>query len=179
MARSKSLTLIGIKETTDALKKFDKAAVNRFNKLIRTELESARVEAIASIPMKPMSGWVEESFGPQPERVAGKVPKWNVTKARAGIKSTRKEGKVRGDFTTSAGALTQADAAGAIFEVAGRKGGGQGHGVQFIANLNRFHRASRAIWSAVDKQGENIQRKVAAELNDLKRQLQNHLDKNK
>jgi hypothetical protein len=48
-------------------------------------------------------------------------PAWDQSIIKAGISSTKAEGKVRRDYTTSAGALINRSAAGVIYELAGRK----------------------------------------------------------
>jgi hypothetical protein len=52
------VVISGIKETTAALKKFDKDAARRLNKVINDELRLAEGNAKEQIPDKPpMSGW--------------------------------------------------------------------------------------------------------------------------
>jgi hypothetical protein len=88
------------------------------------------------------------------------------------------EGKVSRNYTTSAGALVNKSAAGAIMEVAGRRSGGNGTGVGFIQNLtDDINRPSRLIWTAVDRKRIQIQAKVVLALDDAKRQLQQHLNR--
>ena len=197
MAKDREIFVItGLEETLTALKKFDKDAVSRFNKVVNTEIGKAKFKAVETVPLSPMSGWREEAFGPQQERKTftdkqgrkvSQMPKWNPTKAKAGIRVSKAQRRVRGDYTTNAGALIQGDAAGAIFEVAGRKGatGNQGRsrnpnaGTQFKANLTRFSRASRLVWKAVDSYGDEARREVEKALNEAKRILQEHLSKQK
>ena len=70
-------------------------------------------------------------------------------------------------------------AAGAIFEVAGRKtkaGFGGGSGQQFLRTLgNRFGKASRVVWRVVDKDRSKIEANVARALEQAKADLQKHL----
>jgi len=60
-----------------------------------------------------------------------------------------------------------------VFELSGRnkKTG------TFIERLNWFGKASRLVWKVVDKERPRIQKEVSKALEDLKRQLQDHLDK--
>ena len=172
MAQKDVIVLTGIKETIDALNDFDKDAVRRFNAVVSSELDSAKRKAQGFIPKSPMSGWSAEVFGPQLERVAKKVPPFNQGRAISGIKATKKQGRARKDYTTSAGALIQEDAAGAIFELAGRRGANN----QFTQNLDRHGKASRGIWKAVDEARSGIERRVEAALNDAKTTLQRHFN---
>lgn len=74
-------------------------------------------------------------------------------------------------------------AAGAIFEVAGRKSKGSAdrtQGAQFLRNLSaRFGKASRLIWSVVDKDRARIERNVNAALEEAKKTLNSHLNQQK
>jgi hypothetical protein len=186
------IILTGIKETIDALKEFDKDAVKRFNKVINTELAAAQKDARTIVSRinnsrgtgTPMSGWRQGgATSPSSTRGGAGWPGFNPSEVVAGITKTKAQGRVRGDYTTSAGALRNNSAAGAIFEVAGRKSKGSSdrtQGAQFLRTLgNRFGKASRLIWSVVDKDREKIERNVAAALEDAKKTLQTHLNNQK
>lgn len=175
MAQKDVIVLTGIKETIDALNTFDKDAVKRFNKVVSDGLDQVKTKAVGFIPNSPMSGWAKEAFGPQQQRVGSKVPPFSQSRARSGVKATKKQGRARRDYTTSAGALIQEDAAGAIFELAGRKGANN----QFVQNIERFGKASRGIWRAVDEEREGIERRVEAALNDAKATLRRHFNERK
>jgi hypothetical protein len=183
------IVLSGIKETIDALKEFDKDAVKRFNKVINTELAGAERDAKALIAgvagynddNTPMSGWRKADAAKPRKTVRGGKgwPGWDTGVVQSGIVKTKAQGKVRGDYTTSAGALLNKSAAGAIFETAGRKtkpGFGGGSGSQFLRTLaNRFGKASRVVWRVVDKDKDRIQANVARALEQAKADLQKHL----
>ena len=179
------IVLTGIKETLRDLKQFDQDAVRKFNRvlnkaLIKTERDAKQI--VADVGDSPMRGWRE---GP-PKKPRGGVrggkgwPGWYDGEVQAGIKKSKAQGKVRKDkgYTTSAGALLNTSAAGAIFEIAGRKSKGRGNGQQFVRNLgNRFKKASRLVWRVVDEDREKIQAAVLAALNEAKAELQKHLDR--
>ena len=174
------IVLTGIKETLDALKQFDKSAVRRFNKVINNELTFAQAAARLSVPFEPpMSGWREsDALNPTKTRGGKGWPGWSQDRIRTGIKKSKAQGKVRRDYTTSAGALLNESAEGAIFEVAGRKSDGEGTGVSFIATLNeRFQEASRSIWRTVDRDRPRIEANVKQALEAAKLELQKHLEK--
>ena len=171
----------GIKETTAALKKFDKNAARQLNKVINDELRRAEGDARRLVPFKPpMSGWRKSDPVKGRSRGGKGWPAWSQDQIRTGIIKTRAEGKVRPDYTTSAGALIQKSAAGAIWEVAGRKSSGEGTGRNMIGVLNtRFQGASRGIWKVVDRDKDKIIANVKNAMNDAKKALQINLNKEK
>jgi hypothetical protein len=184
------IVLTGIKETVDALKEFDKSAVRRFNKVINTELANAERDAHGIArgigngkTDTPMSGWrTYDAANPQRSSRGGAGwPAWNTGTVIAGIRKTKAQGKVRRDYTTSAGALINKSAAGAIFEIAGRKSGGtmaRSNGGQFMRTLSaRFKPASRLIWRVVDKDRAKIEANVKKALDEAKAELQKHLNR--
>lgn len=177
------IVLSGIKETTDALKEFDKDAVKRFNKVINNELRGAERDAKGLIDQEPpMRGWRKEDAAKGRTRGGAGWPGWNAGEIKSKITKTKAQGKVRGDYTTSAGALLNKSAAGAIFEVAGRKASGtkkmfaQTSSGQFLRTLeNRFKKASRVVWRVVDKDKAKIEANVEKALNEAKAELQKYL----
>jgi len=176
------IVLTGIKETIDALKEFDKDAVKRFNKVINTELAGAQRDARNIISdQPPMSGWRKADAAKGRVRGGKGWPGWDAGEIKSKITKTKAQGKVRGDYTTSAGALLNKSAAGSIFEVAGRKtaaGFGTSSSSQFLRTLgNRFGKASRVVWRVVDKDRSKIEANVNRALEQAKTDLQNHLNR--
>ena len=176
------IVLTGIKETLDALKDFDKDAVKRFNKVINDELAGAEKDARNIIGEEPpMSGWRKADAARGKTRGGAGWPGWNAGEIRSKITKTKAQGKVRKDYTTSAGALLNKSAAGSIFEVAGRKTkatAGRTSSAQFLRNLgNRFGKASRVVWRVVDKDRAKIEANVARALEEAKLELQKHLNR--
>jgi uncharacterized protein YfaP (DUF2135 family) len=177
------IVLSGIKETLDALKEFDADAVKRFNKVINTELAGAERDARGLIDEDPpMSGWRKADAAKGRTRGGEGWPGWNASHIKGKIVKTKAQGKVRkGNYTTSAGALLNKSAAGAIFEVAGRKtkpGFGGGSSAQFLRTIgNRFGKASRVVWRVVDKDRTKIEANVNRALEQAKAELQKHLNR--
>jgi hypothetical protein len=173
------IVFTGVKETIRDLKQFDKDAVREFNTVLNSELRSAKNEAQQSVTQDPpLSGWnTQPARNPRTRGGAG-WPAWDQSIIRAGISSTRAEGKVRGDYTTSLGALKNRSAAGVIYEVAGRKnktGGKKG----FISNLSRRDTQfmpSRLVWNVVDKNRNRISKNIYDALEKAKSKLQLRLD---
>lgn len=177
------VVISGIKETTDALKKFDKDAARRLSKVINDELRRAEGDAKEQIPNKPpMSGWRTVAAKNPRKGVRGGQgwPAWDPQAIRQGIVKTRSEGRVRSDYTTSAGALFNKTASGVIFEIAGRRTPGQGTGRQLINMLNdRFRKASRGIYAVIDRDRPRILANVRAAMDDAQKTLQANFNKEK
>jgi hypothetical protein len=176
----KVIVLTGLNETLTALDAFDKQAVKAFERVINTELGKAKDDARALVPKTPpMSGWrTIEPFKPSATRGGAGWPAWDYGEIVKQIGTTKAQRRVRRDYTTSAGSLRNGYSSGAIFEVAGRLPISHGkRGTQFIENLNRYGRASRLIWSVVDKDGDRIRRNVSNALDDAKKRLQEYLNK--
>ena len=171
-----AVVLTGVKETLKALEKFDKDAVKSFNKVINSELRNAKKDAQGFVKADaPLSGWsTQPARNPRTRNGAG-WPAWDQSVIRQGISSSKAEGKVRRDYTTSAGALKNRSAAGVIYELAGRSNRGTG---TFISNLEKeSSQASRLIWKSVDKNKDRIINNVEKAFNDVKTQLQRNLEK--
>jgi hypothetical protein len=172
-----AIVLTGVKETLTALAQFDKDAVKGFNKVINSELRQAKVEAQGFVQAKPpLSGWKTEPPRKPRSRGGAGWPAWDQSVIKAGISASKAEGKVRGDYTTSAGGLKNRSAAGVIYEIAGRinKSG------TFVSNLERKEGdASRLVWKAVDIHKDRILRNVSQALDEAKAKLQKHLNMEK
>lgn len=173
-----AIVLTGQKETLKALEQFDKDAVKEFNKVINSELRKAKQDAqglVSSAP--PLSGWnTQPARNPRSRGGAG-WPQWDQSIVRAGITSSKAEGKVRKDYTTSAGALKNRSAQGVIYELAGRKNKSAGKN-KFISNLEKQDGdASRLIWKSVDKNKDRIIKNVFEALEKAKAKLRQNLNK--
>jgi hypothetical protein len=173
-----AIVLTGQKETLKALEQFDKDAVKEFNKVINSELRKAKKDAqelVTSAP--PLSGWnTQPARNPRSRGGAG-WPQWDQSIVRAGITSSKAEGKVRKDYTTSAGALKNRSAQGVIYELAGRKNKSAGKN-KFISNLEKQDGdASRLIWKSVDKNKDRIIKNVFEALEKAKAKLRQNLNK--
>lgn len=173
------VVLTGIKQTLDSLKDFDKSAVKKFNKVVNTSLTDAEkathdlVDKIQSrTTQTPMRNWKPYDVGNGRSRGGKGWPGFDKTVIKQGIKKTRVQGKMRRDYTTSAGALVNKSAAGVIFETAGRKSS-KG---SFIARLNWFGKASRLVWKIVDRDRKKIEDSVIKALEEVKQELQKNLD---
>jgi hypothetical protein len=180
---NEDVAISGIKETVAALKKFDQDAARRLNKVINDELRLAENAAKEQIPDKPpMSGWrTTAAKNPRKSTRGGQGwPAWDPQAIRQGIIKTRSEGRVRADYTTSAGALFNKTASGVIFEVAGRRTPGEGTGRKMIGNLNdRFRKASRGVWAVIDRDRPRIYANIRSAMDDAQKTLKANLNKEK
>jgi hypothetical protein len=193
MASNDVVILTGLKETLDSLKEFDKQAVKKFEKVINDELRHAKKDAQELIykavaqgneyQTSPLSGWqTQAKIGPRTVKQSKTrpFPTWDTSEVVTGIVTSKASGKVRGDYTTSAGALINKSRAGAIFEIAGRlKGEGktpQGTAFKKIL-IEKFGEASRVVWKIVDRDRLKIQANVEAALEEAKATLQKDLEK--
>ena len=169
-----AIVLKGLNETLKALVGFDKNAVIEFNKVINSELKSAKQDAqsyVSSTP--PLSGWNTQPARNPRTRGGKGWPAWDQSIIKAGITSTKAEGKVRADYTTNAGGLINKSAAGVIYELAGRKN----KTGNFISNLDiKADTASRLIWKSVDKNKDRIEKNIFEALEKAKATLRKHLD---
>lgn len=197
MAGNETIVITGLKETLAGLKQFDVDAVKKFNKVINAELRQGKrdaqqliIEAVSRTDTgAPLSHWktTDRKEGPKTQAQAKKIkdnkirlfPTWNTAEAVAGIVASKAEGKVRGDYTTSAGALINKSRHGAIFEIAGRKPGAgkNASGTAFKNKLNEFYgEASRVVWRIVDRDGSKIQATFMKALEEAKETLQKNLE---
>ena len=193
MASNDVVILTGMKETLDALKEFDKQAVKKFEKVINDELRHAKKDAQDLIykavaqgndyQTAPLSHWqTQRKIGARTEKQSKTrpFPTWDTSEVIAGIVTSKATGKVRGDYTTSAGALINKSRAGAIFEIAGRKKGGEKNasGAAFKQILReKYGEASRVVWRIVDRDRLKIQANVEKALEEAKATLQKDLEK--
>lgn len=99
----------------------------------------------------PMSGWTSGRYA-----FDGGAAKKGV---KIQIKTTGRKKAATWDLVT----IKQTNAGGAVFDMAGKRSGGNGTGVQFIANLrNRNGGASRSMWRGAEGQLPAIRKNVEA-----------------
>ena len=157
--------LIGLEQTLKDLKEFDKKANLEFRRVINSELDRIKQEALALVPELPLTGWNTKPPVHPHKGVRGGAgwPEWNPAKVRAGITVTKAEGKAwSSDYTTNAGALKNSDAAGMIFELAGfRPHAGTPEGeVMKRVLTNRYGKGRRLVFRAVLRNREVTQKKI-------------------
>ena len=189
---NEKVILVGLRETTAGLKKFDKDALKRFNKVINKELRIMKQEAIkiaseasthGAYQNAPLSGWqsTQKAYAPLRKGQKRPFPIWDTAEVLSNISTSKREGKVRKDYTTSAGALINASAAGRIFELAGAGKGSRNPGARsesFKKNLtNRFGKTGRLVFRALDSNSREYLRNINEALEQAKNDLQAALQK--
>lgn len=165
-----ALVITGLAETRRALEKHHKDVLKEMDRTMKQVLNKGRddakylvVAASQSETGAPLSGWkTTEPLSPRKSVRNGRgFPHWDINEVVDGIKSTRRPGKVRGDYTTSAGALLNESAPGRIFELAGRipKQSESKNGEIFKQALTkRFGKASRVVFRILDRDGSRIRK---------------------
>lgn len=185
---SDGVVIEGLDKTIKALRDYDKGALRRFNKVINDSLAEVERDARRIIDFvgnssgtsAPMRGWVT-TYGPvrptTSTRGGAGWPAWVPGSIKQGIRKSRVQGKVRPDYTTSAGAVINKSPAGVIFEVAGRRSRGKGvRGQQFVRNLQQWGRASRLVWRIVDRDRDKVVQAVVKAQREANEMLQKRLD---
>jgi len=174
--------LIGLEQTLASLKEFDKQANLEFRRVINSELDRIKAEALMLVPELPLRNWNTQPAKHPHKDVRGGAgwPAWNPAKVRAGITVTKAEGKAwSSDYTTNAGALKNSDPAGMIFELAGFKSKGDTpSGKAMIDRLEHdYGKGRRLVFRAVLRNREQAQKKIFDALEVAKAKLQIALDK--
>ena len=188
MAEEKRFVVTGLAETVAGLKEFDKKALNHFRKVTNAQLEKVRKDAEKIVldvsthgdHNTPLSGWQAKKSSHPNKDVRGGAgwPEWNYIKAIAGLKISKAKGKVKGDWTTSAGALESWDAAAYIFELAGSANKPTSKaGRAFIDNLTKVHgKTGRLAFRALDANRAEVEKAYAEALEIAKASLQKALE---
>ena len=181
MADQSKITISGVKEMRAAIKKAEPEMLKALDKQVRQAILPVLAEARNLIPDDPpMSGW---NITPAEKgRVRGGAgwPAWDAAAARKGIKQKNGARRKKGRTNSALITVRNEDAAGSIYEIAGRKSNGKGAtGARFIGNLNGIAPASRVIYRALDKLGRiTIAQAVADAYEEVAAQLQRNLDFN-
>lgn len=155
----------GLRQALTALGKIDKEAQKEAKREMRSALKPAQADARSKVPLKPpLSGWSSTS------RIG-----WSA-RARTGVQISISSKRDRAGRIRLA-ALVQRQAAGAIFDMAGRKSGGAtASGRQLIAQLNaRFGRPSRSLWPTVEQHRPQIERDLDTALRRVQDRINREL----
>ena len=177
----------GLRETIEGLKEFDKKALRDFRRATDDQLEKVRKDAEKLVihysthgSGTPLSGWQTKKSSKPHKEVRGGVgwPEWNYIKVIAGLKISKAQGKVKGDYTTSAGALLSSDPAAYIFELAGSADKSTNKsGKAFIDNLTKLYgKPGRLAFRALDANRDNVEKAYQEALEVAKEALQNALE---
>ena len=176
--------LRGIQQTIRSLEQFDKNAVKAFNRTINDELKKMKFETVQEVIKAsgfdgkrqgtPLSGWrATDASKPTGSRGGKGWPYWNAAEVIAGISTSRAQGKVWRDYTTSVGSLINASAAGSIFELVGKV---TKNNLDDQLQKAGYGKPRRLVWKVVWENRDRVQRNIVAALEEAKKTLQKHLD---
>lgn len=165
-------------ELKKKLKDTEPEMAKAMNKEIRDYLKPVSVMAKNNVPEVAMRNW-RKAKAPRGGKAWGERRGWDQSEVKRGI-SIRQGGKSKAKAAKghpiAAWKLTNRSAAGAIFEVAGRRSGGKGvAGQSFVAALNQHGRASRLIWQAWDDAGG--EKKLTTEVADIIHKYESQLNR--
>lgn len=157
--------IVGLDETVRALRQFDPAALKEMNKTIYQAMKIAQIDARQLSPtISPLSGWARPV----------KEGKWSrltfeAKPIKMGLKTKIDRARKRGNWTSKAYLLINADPAGNIYEWAGRHNGKTAQGTRFIkairdqSNVTVRGKQGRIAYKAVeDNRPEIITKSNAA-----------------
>ena len=166
-----TLEVKGAREVIAALGKLDPAAKRAFDKALREAASELVGTARSLVDPQGLSGWKKWRGGYEPSRIA------------SGIKVKRGGSRQKGRVTQNFISVANTSAAGAIWEVAGRKSGGKppgpgvprkGNGRALVAAMNsRGGSASRTIWAAAEQTDMGgLERRIGMEIDNAARTVQ-------
>lgn len=146
----------GVREAMAALKEVDKKLERDLRKRMGSAAKPLQAAAQAKIPSAaPMSNWTRGRYA------------YDGGAARGGVKVKVGGAARKNRWTWPLVTLTQSNAAGIIYDMAGRRSRGRSKsGVQFIANLNRFGRASRSMWPAAEQNRKVVDAEILKAIED-------------
>lgn len=151
------------------MKAFDPELRRAMDKEIRETLKPIATDAKGRVPVSPMTNWrkAKKPRGEWGDRLA-----WDQSTVKKGIRVRQGGKRKKGSATFAAWRITNDSAAGAVFEVAGKKdAGGTLSRRAFIANLSLAGgQPSRLIWSSWDK--VNGEKAVTENVRDIVRKYE-------
>ena len=169
--------IYGVHETLAALKALDHNAWRRINYAINKAGGEVRDVARGLVDPQGLSGWQRQlPGGTKGNRRAG----YNPAEVASGIKLKRRRPKKNGPEVQSAIVIANTTAAGAIWEVAGRKSDGKTPaGMAMVkAMRRRGGPASRTIWAAADQTDMgHVHEVITDQLDIARKQVQHMIDR--
>lgn len=134
------IAIYGAQDVMRALNKMDPAAKREVDKALREAASDLVTQGRHLVDPQGLSGWGTWRGGYHPTTIA------------SGIKVKRGGSRKRGQITKNFVGVTNSNAAGAIWELAGRKSSGKNaRGAAFIRNItSRGGAPSRTVWAAAD-----------------------------
>lgn len=154
MSARLTVTIENVPATLRTLRKIDPELRKRVPEEIKSYAKPLVDTAKAALPTSaPLSGWTAGRF------------RWRAGTVRNGVKlqfkGSRPKNAPAGSWPVLR--LRQTNAAGAVFDIAGRRSSGRTRSGQImIRELEARHgRASRSIWPSVEKHADEIEKGIA------------------
>ena len=148
----------GVREAMKTLREIDPRLRRESAKSIRTAAQPLVNAARSKVPgSPPLSGWTRGRYA------------FNGTKAKRGVKAKVGGRARKSSATWDLVTLIQADAGGAVYDMAGRRSAGKSpQGRAFISGLKgRGGGASRTLWPAAEEQLPAVQSAVEAAVREV------------
>lgn len=153
-----------LKQTMQLLKAYAPEQAKEINKRITTEANKIRDRSRDYMPNVALSNWNNWPDHAS-EGYVGSVVKSKV-------KTTRANARAKGQIVSNYIGIINSDAAGAIFQLAGR---GKSTDM-FVENILSKHGTSRGTWKAFDELKEDVQPAIAAAIEDAANIVNKKLD---
>lgn len=162
--------MYGANATLKALRDLDPEAAKAITKALRKTAEPIKTRAQDMVPEIPLTNWY--NYGWQ----NGRLDWWSAAVKR-GIAVQVKGGRQRGKIVSSLVAVLNRNAAGAVFELAGKVN--EGNRLDKGLRASDHGPASRLIWKAFDDLGGAGQAtaEIEAIMKDVERQVQSALNR--
>lgn len=153
----------GLRDVQRILQKIEPELKKQAQKSVKAAAGPILTAARANVPDQALSHWKNWN---------GTTRRWDPARIRRRLTIVTPRARPGKRFTIVA--LQQKDAAGAIYEMAGRKSSGRTpSGKAFIANLNALHGpAGRAGWRAIDSAGPQVKQALQQAIEDTVKTLQ-------
>jgi len=170
MTGTMKVNMYGANATLKALRDLDPAAAKAITTALRKTAEPIKKRGQDLVPEIPLTNWY--NYGWQ----NGRLDWWSAA-VRRGISVQVKGARARGKVVSSLVAVINRNAAGAVYELAGKVNSGNrlDKGLQASGQGP----ASRLIWRAFDEQGGagKATAEIEAIMKDVERQVQLALDR--
>ena len=147
----------GLKQTMDLLKAYAPEQAKEINKRITTEANKIRDRARDYMPNVALSNWNNWPDHASEGYVGSVVKKQ--------LKTTRANYRQRGVIVSNYIGVVSADAAGSIFQTAGRGSSTD----MFVENILNKHGTHRGLWRAFDELKAEVEPAIMAAVEDATR----------
>jgi hypothetical protein len=170
-----TVVLNGYNEFKKKLKLADADLRKAMDKEIKSFITPVSSLAKSYVPSVAMRNWKSGGNGQWSSRLG-----WDQSEVLKGIVVRQGGSRSKGSATSAAWRIQNKSAAGAVYELAGKKSSGSGTaGISFVNAITlRGGRPSRLIWRAWDAKGgeQAITRSVLETINKFENELQSKLD---